>query len=171
MGIETIFIFHSLLCCKQTKITVYFEFSWTPFDILMTKIYIFTANCFSFFFLRKLTFGNFYHVRAPHPTTTTLPHVFLSISFYLLCTLCRNDFHFCWINEVLLNWEKAKGVCANTHTHQLAHSTVAIFKSGSKFTFAHVDSVKLGHFISVSQHKQFSVQKQISGNVHKDKES
>lgn len=80
----------------------------------------------------------------PPPHHPTLPCVFLSISFCLLCTPCRNDFHSCWINEVLLNWEKARGVSTHkgthtctsrsklgdTHTHTIS-TAEAIFKSAS----------------------------------------
>lgn len=64
----------------------------------------------------------------PHSLGAPPPPSVFSPSLCLLCTVHRNDFHSYWINEVLLNWEKARAVSPYTQTHTLTHcadSTVA----------------------------------------------
>lgn len=82
----------------------------------------------------------------PPPHHPTLPCVFLSISFCLLCTPCRNDFHSCWINEVLLNWEKARGVS----THKGTHTCTSRSKLGDTHTHTHTISTAEAIFKSAS---------------------
>lgn len=82
----------------------------------------------------------------PPPHHPALPCVFLSISFCLLCTPCRNDFHSCWINEVLLNWEKARGVS----THKGTHTCTSRSKLGDTHTHTHTISTAEAIFKSAS---------------------
>lgn len=103
----------------------------------------------------------------PPPHHPTLPCVFLSISFCLLCTPCRNDFHSCWINEVLLNWEKARGVSTHkgthtctsrsklgdTHTHTL-YPLLKPYLSLHPHSHADSDSLRLGHFLASLKKKK-----------------
>lgn len=101
----------------------------------------------------------------PPPHHPTLPCVFLSISFCLLCTPCRNDFHSCWINEVLLNWEKARGVSTHKGTHTCTsrsklgdtHTLYPLLKpylSLHPHSHADSDSLRLGHFLASLKKKK-----------------